>query len=242
MLCWTIVLTGVSKMENQKTESQAITSPTTVPPPPPSGNPYIAYGLAAGGREGILLKFSKDGRWTAGFGDDVSILPNGTELIARMAYMAIVWTRWQNTKPVDRKVTLVGTGAQPQRREQLGNTNPGDWDLDDEGQPRDPWQMTNELPLFDPQSGETYVFSTNSRGGLAALGKLNVSYGRQFASHAGEDPVVRLESGGYDHSNRRYGFIHTPDFKIIRWERRVADDEGPQRMTVREEMNDEIPF
>jgi hypothetical protein len=206
-----------------------------------TGNPYIAYGLAAGGREGILLKFSKSGQWQAGLGDDITILPNGTALQARMEYVAIVYTKWVASKPVDRKVTLVGTGAQPPRREDLGDDKAADWDLDDEGKPRDPWQMTNELPLIDPASGEQYVFSTSSRGGLAALGRLSVSYGRNFAKHAGEDPVVRLDSSGYDHPIKRYGYVHTPDFKIIGWELRTPGD-APPRLTSNQEMNDEIPF
>lgn len=229
-------------MADQKTANrQIVKSPNTVPAP--DGNPYIADGIASSGRAGTLLKFNaKEGKWVAGFGDDARELSNGLELVAGMLYYAHAWTKWQDSKRVDTHVTPVGSGNPAPLRHELGDTDEALWELDDRKEPRDPWQYSKTLPLVDPQSGEQYLFETGSVGGKSALGRLALAYGRNASQHPQCDPVVQLASGGYDHKVRVFGYIHTPDFPIVRWVPRVAGEAPPQQVAADDEMNDEIPF
>ena len=43
--------------------------------------------------------------------------------------------------------------------------------------PKDPWTETTLLPTKDPATGAEYVFTTSSKGGRAACGKLAMRYG-----------------------------------------------------------------
>jgi hypothetical protein len=223
-------------MENGTSKQELVYSPDTAPV---NANAYLTYGLS-GANDGKVLKFNKSGQWVAGLGDDQEPLGQDIRLVAQMEYLAIVWRKWQNSAPVDRKVTLVGTGAQPPQRHELGDQDEKFWERDEEGELRDPWQQTHELPLLDTTGGEQYVYSTASRGGIGALSRLSVAYSRNFSRHPGMDPVVTLGASGYEHKIKKFGYIHTPVIKIVDWEARQGA--APVRLTNREMMNDEIPF
>jgi len=209
-------------------------------PASPPADPHAAYGLTVS-RDGTALKFAKTGDWTAGFGDDATKLPVGTQLVAQPEQLALAWTRWVGGKPTDRHVTLVATGQAPPLRSSLGDNDQALWEADDEGQLRDPWQKSHELPLVDQESGERYLYSTNSVGGTGALGKLSLAYSRGRVRHPNSDPVVALGAGGYQHRIKSRGYIHTPSLKIVSWVPRADGDELP-KLPAKQAMNDDIPF
>lgn len=213
--------------------------PATNTPANP-GNPYIAYGMT-GARDGLLLKFTKEGEWSAGLGDDATTLPAGTQLLAAMPYLALAWTKWLNSKPVDRRVTLVSTGQLPPRRDELGDTDQALWELSGEGSLRDPWQATHELPLTSPETGEQYLYSTSSVGGIAALSRLSTAYGRSMVRYPRHNPIVALGAGGYQHKIASRGWINTPSLRIVGWQPREDGDE-PAKPALRDLMADELPF
>jgi hypothetical protein len=126
-----------------------------LPALPPSGaaDPFAAYAAAAT-RDGTRLTFNKSGEWIAALNSGATVVPADRELVALMSEFVMAWTKWTASKPVDRHVTLVASGAAPARRDQLGDTDQTVWDTDDEGRLRDPWQLTQEMPLLDSESGE----------------------------------------------------------------------------------------
>ena len=195
---------------------------------------------AATARDGVLLKFTKEGEWVAAH-DSPTVIPDSTELVALMPEFALAWTRWADGRPTDRHVTLVASGAVPMRRDQLGDNDQSQWETDDEGHLRDPWQASHELPLLDQMAGEKFVYATNSVGGKGALGKLAYAYSRGRVHHPDQNPVVALGSGGYQHRIKSRGYIHVPTLKIVRW---VPEDPtmAPALPALPDVMNDKIPF
>ena len=184
---------------------------------PTAANPFSAYGEAATHKNivGELLKFSK-GDWMSGQdNDDVAV---GTQFVANMDEMLIGWIRWQDNKPTDHIMGKVSAGYQKMRRNELGDLDEKEWEVDDRGDPRDPWQESNYLLVKGVSDGELYTFTTGSKGGRDALGDLCKEYGKVLVQHAAEYPVVAIGVRSYDHPNKSYGRIKTPEFKIVGWQ------------------------
>jgi hypothetical protein len=179
-------------------------------------NPFTAYGEAATHRNiiGELLKFSK-GDWM--YGQDNTDVPVGTQFVANMDELLIGWIRWQDNKPTDHVMGKVSLGYQPPRRNELGDTDDHEWEVDDNGKPRDPWQLSNYLLVKGMADGELYTFTTGSKGGRDAVGDLCKAFGGVMAQHPDEYPVVAIGVRSYEHPNRSYGRIKTPEFKIVGW-------------------------
>jgi hypothetical protein len=57
------------------------------PPAKPNADPYLAYRLATT-RDGTTLKFTKEGTYRAGFGDDATTVRAGTRLTG-------AWSCWR---------------------------------------------------------------------------------------------------------------------------------------------------
>jgi len=182
----------------------------------PAANPFTAYGEQASQKSivGQLLKFSK-GDFLAGQDNDE--VPVGTQFIANMDEMLVGWIRWEENKPTDQIMGKVSLGYQAPRRNELGDTDQTQWEVDDQGKSRDPWQFTNYLLLKGDGDGELYTFTTSSKGGLSALGEFTRAYGKAMAQHPTEYPVIAVGVDSYDHPNRSYGRIKVPTFKITGW-------------------------
>jgi hypothetical protein len=179
-------------------------------------NPWLAYGNAAAARTivGDLLKFSK-GDFTAGTHDDE--IPLGTRLVAIMPSLTIGWIKWLGNRPVEQRMGAVAENFQPATRRELGDEDQGEWETPD-GEPRDPWQFSNYLILVSQdEPARTFTFTTSSRGGLGAIGELSKTYGKALRQHPGQCPVIELDVGSYLHSNRAYGRIKFPIFKVVDW-------------------------
>lgn len=178
----------------------------------PGHNPYASYGeQAAGARD--FLKFEK-GEWS--IGADGEEVPLGTRLVANMAGLKIGWQRWENKKPDREVMGLVAEGYQPPRRHELGDEDKGLWEKDEKtGVPRDPWQLTNVLPLKSANGEVDAVYSTSSRGGIGAIGQLCKDYGKLFMQKPGMLPVIEIGSDSYKHPD--YGKVFTPTLKLVDW-------------------------
>jgi hypothetical protein len=183
-------------------------------------NVFAAFGEWAGRGSSIIgerLNFTK-GDWV--YGKTGNVLPLGTRLIAIMPSLAVGHVCWREQRPVDTKMGLLVEGFKPQARDELGDTDPGMWELDDAGRPRDPWAATNHLQLVDPKDPERiFTYVTSSKGGLAAIASLASTYGREIPRGSREDqfPLVELGCSSYQHSNRAYGRIKTPVLNLIGW-------------------------
>lgn len=204
----------------------------------PSSNPFTAYGEQASQRAivGTLLRFSK-GDYLAGQDDEEVAM--GSKLVANMDELMVGWIRWESNRPTDHIMGKISENYQPPRRNELGDTDKAMWEIDSQGKERDPWQFSNYLLLWGVADAELYTFATSSKGGLNALGDLCKVYGKAMAQHPDEYPIIELGDDSYPHSNKEFGRIKVPAFKIVGWETKgvfadgeVADSVGEQSVAV----------
>lgn len=200
-------------------EKRKTTAPTTTD----QADLFEGYGNAATARSitGTLLRFSK-GDYLAG--QDGVDIPIGTRFVAIMNSLTVGWVRWENNAPTEQRMGFVVEGFQPERRNDLGDQDKDHWEIDEKGQPRDPWQFTNYLILHDAKSGEVYTFATASKGGLGCVGELSKEYGKAIRQKPDQYPIVELDVGSYQHRDRSLGRIKFPIFKVVDW---VTKDGSP---------------
>lgn len=177
-----------------------------------SYDPFAAYGQEAASNGGAYLKFSK-GEWLLGQNDDEVAL--GRRLAANMDELSIGWIRWADGKPAERRMGLLSQGYKPEARDALGYTDEAEWEKDDQGKAKDPWNFTNELPLADPETGEQMIFSASSKGGIGCMGNLCKAYGREYRQRPGLVPVIELQRDSYKHAV--YGKTYVPVVNIVDW-------------------------
>jgi hypothetical protein len=177
-------------------------------------NPYEAFGESATRGTGVFLKFAK-GDYVGGPNADE--IPIGTLMIADMTELSVGWVRWEDGSPSDRVMGKLSDGFRPPRRTELGDNDQNLWDRRD-GEPRDPWQRGTEVPMImrdDPE--QVFTFVTGSKGGEGAIGELCKIYGKHIRIKPKEIPVIRLDVGSYQHSNKAFGRIKYPVFEVIGW-------------------------
>lgn len=178
-------------------------------------NPYAAYGAAATQNRlvGDRLNFNK-GDWV--YGQDAKDMPLGTRFVANMDQLLVGWIMWEDKKPVEQIMGLVGEGYTPQRRHELGHSDKEEWPTDDDGKPQDPWQLTNYLVLRNDE-GDLFTFTTSSVGGRGAIGELCKIYGKEMRQRPNEYPVIEIGTGKYKHSDARRGWIKFPTLAVVGW-------------------------
>lgn len=177
-------------------------------------NAYQAFAdeVRQTGIEGDLLRFNKQGEWIAG--QEEEEIPAGTELIMGLNVLKRGWIKWVDNKPADSRMGLVAEGFRPCNREDLGDLDEDNWEEDDDGNKRDPWQDTMQVLLMDPNDGRVFTYATASKSGKTALGESASAYGDRLQD--GEDPsampIIRLASSFYKH--KKYGKIMIPVFEL----------------------------
>ncbi|MBR0742106.1 hypothetical protein JQ581_34735 [Bradyrhizobium liaoningense] len=199
---------------------------------------------------GKLLKFSK-GDYL--LGESAGPVDLGTVVTAAIDQLLTGWTRWEHAKPAEHRMVLVASGEVPPLRGVLGHLDRADWEVDKDGKPRDPWQYSAYLPLLST-AGELWTFSTSSRGGHGAIGRLSRAYAHHRRQKPKELPLIGLKCDSYPHSDRQIGRIKVPLFELAGWEAadRVAaalaeigltpDVEPPIAKDRSGDMDDDIPF
>lgn len=182
----------------------------------PARNAFEAYAEAVNRNRivGELLKFNK-GDWLAGQNNDE--LDAGTRMIAAMDELMIGWLKWEDGKPTDMKMGRVIEGFVPPSRKELGDTDEADWDVDDDGKPKDPWTLTNYLILKEEDGDQLYTFAPSSKGGIGCIGKLSGIYGKAMRQKPDQFPIVELRFDAYNHPNKAYGRIKTPVLEVVGW-------------------------
>jgi hypothetical protein len=215
---------------------------------------FAAYANAVAPRNviGTLLKFSK-GDYLAG--EECALVPTGTVVTANVAELLVGWVRWANNKPTDHLMFRVADGKPVPKRSELGDLDQDKWERDNHGEPRDPWQFTNYLPMLN-ESGELFTFTSASRGGISAIGELCRRYSQHRKHHPDVLPMIALDVDSYQHKVKEYGRIKVPRFSPAGWEPRakfdaalaaagfaVAEDAPAEPLpSPADEMSDEIPF
>lgn len=173
---------------------------------------------------GAFMKFD---RGDFPVGRDGELLPIGTQLVACMNFLALYWQAWLANVPQERRGGLVVEGYTPPRRTDLGDNEPVTWEIGSDGQPKDPWQFSNALPLASHDGKTFYTFVTSSKGGLSAIGELSKAHGRNLHVAPGTYPVIELSSGSYAHKDKSIGRVKYPMFPIIGWTEAAPFDYHP---------------
>jgi len=187
-------------------------------------NYYEAYGQQADRAGNPILKFI-DGYYL--LGQNRSPTPYGSPIAVDMQHLEIGWLKFQNETVVSEYLGLLLRGYQPYRREELGDLDASYWEVGTDGRPRDPWAFVNQVPFTFCQGYEVDgisegVFSTSSKGGIGAIGRLCKLYGDRVRIYPETSPIVLLEVGQYEHKEFRR-FIKFPNLRLVAWQ-----DDGPQ--------------
>jgi hypothetical protein len=176
-----------------------------------TANPFAEYAAALAARriDGKLLKFVK-GDYLAG--SEGALIETGTALVAVMNSLTVGWQKWLNMRPVDSVMGLISENFKPPRRNELGDENSATWETDADGDLKDPWQFINNTVFVSPDMEEVYTFTTSSRGGFGAIGKLCASHAK---APAGKYPLVRLAVDSYPHRDKSRGRVKIPVFEFV---------------------------
>jgi hypothetical protein len=178
---------------------------------------FAAFQAAAatlsGGDQRPLLRFQK-GDWY--LGQDNEEIPNGTRLAANIIEAEWGWVRWQDSKPVERKMVRVATGVSPAGRDTLGHNDKELWDRDSEGRPRDPWQFMIDIPAREIGGAKREItFSGGSKGWEGCCKALFSDFGEGMRINPGKTPIVELGTDKYTH--KVYGVTKVPALKLVEW-------------------------
>jgi len=211
---------------------------------PAGSDPYSAYAAKVVQQEGTFLTF-KNGEFL--HGKEGESLKLGTRLIANVAEIRVGWRRWFAAKVTDDQMVPLSTQTPIARRDHLGDLDESLWELDDRGKPRDPWIFTNTLELAT-DDGEIYIYSTGSKGGLNAVGKLCKAFGLEYRQRPGMVPIVELGNDFYMHAT--YGKTYFPVFTLVGWTNAEDPSTAPQaaipapnsKAKAKRDLDDEIPF
>ena len=210
-------------------------------------SPWAEYAndVLASAIAGDLLKFAK-GDWLRGEGNEA--VPDDASFLTNMNELWTGWQRWEDGHPVEHRLSRLIDRAPKIQRDELGYTDKSAWETDNNGAPRDPWQMTDRLVMRDDATQELCTFATSSYGGQWGLAKLLRAYAQERHKFDGRFPVVKLD---VDRSWRhpKYGPIPRPLFTIIGWA--FWDDDAPMatepttpaaKLNFSREIDDDMPF
>lgn len=205
--------------DNHHDDQEVTTRPTPpLPAPDDSANPFEEVGRQATRVIiGQLLKFSK-GDYL--YGQDNVEMPLGSRLIANMDQCLHGWVRWEENKPAEHIMGLIAEAYRPPKRDTLGWHDEEEWETDDRGNPRDPWQQTYYLLCRElqkdgkPLPGDEglFTFTTGSVGGKDAIIALCGVYGKWMRMKPNDYPIITLSKEQYRHPNKTYGIIKKPKF------------------------------
>jgi hypothetical protein len=181
------------------------------------------------------LKFAK-GEWLAGV--DEEDVEAGTEMVVNITGITCGHVKWEDKVPVDESMTPIIEGMFTPR-ESLGDLDRDLWETDDDGAPKDPWTRTTKVPLKNPATDEEFIYSTNSKGGIGAVGRMVSAVRRGHRQGNTGLPVIRLDVDSYKHKNKEYGKVFVPQFTLVGFKLEAELAGGEADLDA--ELDDEIP-
>jgi hypothetical protein len=204
-------------------------------------SPAAAYLATHGvGMTGSFFKFAKDGvfRQTS---DDKEIA-EGTTFRVIYDQIQTGWIKFMGKgNSPERRMGAIFEGHNPPKREELGEMDQSEWDIDEmTGKPADPWQFQVLVPMQRVEDGELFVFQTGSITGRRACDNLIIACSRMQASEPDYYPVIKLRISGFQHRNERIGWVKTPAFERVG--KSPKGDAVVANASLAGDLNDELPF
>lgn len=183
---------------------------------PPAKNAFETYADSVSSNRlvGDRLKYDK-GDWLAG--QDAEEIAMGTRLVAAASETMVGWIRWADNKPTDVLMGRVADGFMPAARRDLGDLDESGWEVNQENQPKDPWQLTSYVILKEEKGDRLFTYAPSSAGGRNVVGALIGEYGKHLRTKPNEFPIVALGTDSYMHKDRSRGRIKVPVLKVVGW-------------------------
>ncbi|HZZ22330.1 MAG TPA: hypothetical protein VFE60_07040 [Roseiarcus sp.] len=176
----------------------------------------FALYAAEGSNRTLIGKSVKFVKGEYQMGPNKDLISPDKRFVAVMDTLTVGHIKWVDGKQVDHRVGLVADGYHPVHRAELDDfDNRENWETDEYGVRKDPWQPTTLLVLASPAAPhDFYTFTTTSEGGKSAIRDLCEAHARTTEA-VGQYPVVTPGSDSYQHSNRAYGNIKVPVFEVV---------------------------
>lgn len=194
--------------------------------------------VAPSGIAGRLIRF-KEGRYVTP--DDEQEVPEGAEFILLADDTLVGWIKFNGTgEAPDRHMGLFFDGFVMPPRESLGDLDQKAWEIGLDNEPADPWLHQQMIVLQNTETQELFTFSTSSKTGRRAVGNLLRHYTRMRKTRPDELPVVRLGTGGFEHKDKRVGFVDVPVFVVVG--RAPRDSAARPDTSLAADLDDEIKF
>jgi hypothetical protein len=198
-----------------------------------------------GGGLGAFEKFN-DGEWTTGG------VPADPKRRLLAVHVEVFVRRWRGKKAED-----IRDKPLPDVDDLNASVPKAEWELDLNGQPREPYKRTYRVDFLDLDTGEHTNFISDTKGAKAAYLRLKdeVVWMRKMRGQA-VVPQVVLTSAPF---KTGYGMKKRPDFKPVAWfdlsggGPTAVQAQAPKALppvaptpvkepSISEEMNDEIPI
>lgn len=184
---------------------------------------------------GKMLKFKK-GEYVC----DGEVIALGSQYTAHAIGWTKCWIKFKNQQVEERKVYRMSTLDRVPMREDLDERDESKWEEGIDGRPADPWVLQFLLPMEDA-TGEINIFVTSSFGGKRAVADLCAAWGRKAAKEQGcGQPIVLIET--VKMPTKKFGDVPRPYFNIIGWDGAAAPVRDVKTETLKQELDDEIPF
>jgi len=199
-----------------------------------SSNPWIEISAELDKFVGApFVRFSKQGEFAL---SDTETIPAGTRCAAHADEISFGWRKWLDNRLVETRTGFVRDRYVPVPRADLGDTDQSQWEKDDVGAARDPWQFFGCVPLTRLDTGESYQFSAASKGGVRAINGLMRTYGSRLRAKGDGAglPIVELQSNSYKH--RTYGKIYFPVLHVVGW-----TDVSGKPLDLADDIEDDLP-
>ena len=167
---------------------------------------FEEHAASEAGRSSTFLNYKK-GRWIYG-PNETEVSPN-EEFAVNMQSSAIGYICWKDGKAIDEKMVTIVSGQK---------VNPAE--LADYGpyEGSDGWRPQRSVAMKRLEDGIEMKFSSSTKGGTDALKAFYAEYVAQIKTGAIDLlPIVSLSTDGYDHPNKAYGYINTPEITVLGW-------------------------
>jgi hypothetical protein len=96
----------------------------------------------------------------------------------------------------------------------LGDLDQDQWEDGPDGKPRDAWQNTRLVHLVNPQTAESFTYSTHTIGGLNAVSDLGDQVTQMRRARPGAIPIVALHAAPMQ---TKHGRKSKPVLRVVDW-------------------------